>query len=145
LAVAFPYAVYAVCRDELTKTGDRRYKDMCWKYIPVPVPNRSILKEGMVGRVVGWMHGWLLLCFWKQYKDYYNYYTCMHTFILMYKYVIVNLEEWRNGISFHLDRLHGYAWKVCKMKQSYSLLVFGWVTTCMCTFIHITRVIYRST
>jgi hypothetical protein len=29
LAVAFPYAVYAVCRDELTKTGDRRYKDMC--------------------------------------------------------------------------------------------------------------------
>lgn len=29
LGVVFPFAVYAVCRDELQKTGGRRYKDMC--------------------------------------------------------------------------------------------------------------------
>jgi len=29
LGVVFPFAVYAVCRSELEKTGGRRYKDMC--------------------------------------------------------------------------------------------------------------------
>ena len=29
LTVIVPYGVYSVARDELTKTGGRRYKDMC--------------------------------------------------------------------------------------------------------------------
>jgi hypothetical protein len=29
LGVVFPYSVYAITKDELQKTGGRRYKDMC--------------------------------------------------------------------------------------------------------------------